>query len=412
MEEREAIVAELVSTRERAAALIRAKLEALSSGLREATTRTVAELDLVLPPDLEVLFPLSSLDGRLESLTHPVVAATPSLECLRRLDAGRSQSEVLQELLGSLETWCGARAIVVFRDGQVAGWSGAGFADQDPVRTWRGAIADSTAFQHVVDGKPVVVRPKDDSVLSSWLPDGEGRVLVVPMSLRGKVVGALVALEDERGLVLDTIQLLTFLAGLLLETLTVRPTVPSASLLDAVDMAGEAPAPVVEEPVAAPAVVPGEEVSEEPAAIAEAPEVAEAEPAPPAEVEPAGEGEAAAPPEVEAAEEAAEPEGAATPAEAVAPVPAAERPADEERRHEEARRFARLLVSEIRLYNEQAVQEGRNAGDIYRRLKEDIDRSREMYEQRVPAEVRADSNYFFEEMVRILGDGDPDALGL
>jgi hypothetical protein len=258
----------------------------------------------------------------------------------------------------------------------------------------------------------VVVRPKDDSVLSSWLPDGEGRVLVVPMSLRGKVVGALVALEDERGLVLDTIQLLTFLAGLLLETLTVRPTVPSASLLDAVDMAGEAPAPVVEEPVAAPAVVPGEEVSEEPAAIAEAPEVAEAEPAPPAEVEPAGEGEAAAPPEVEAAEEAAEPEGAATPAEAVAPVPAAERPADEERRHEEARRFARLLVSEIRLYNEQAVQEGRNAGDIYRRLKEDIDRSREMYEQRVPAEVRADSNYFFEEMVRILGDGDPDALGL
>ena len=83
-----------------------------------------------------------------------------------------------------------------------------------------------------------------------------------------------------------------------------------------------------------------------------------------------------------------------------------------ERKHEEARRFARLLVSEIRLYNEQAVQDGRAARDIYSRLKEDIDRSREMFEQRVPGDVRADSNYFYEELVRILGDGDPDTLGL
>jgi len=70
------------------------------------------------------------------------------------------------------------------------------------------------------------------------------------------------------------------------------------------------------------------------------------------------------------------------------------------------------LVSEIRLYNEQAVIEGRQTRDIYRRLKEDIDRSREMFEQRVPGEVRAQSNYFFDELVRILADGDSDALGL
>jgi hypothetical protein len=94
------------------------------------------------------------------------------------------------------------------------------------------------------------------------------------------------------------------------------------------------------------------------------------------------------------------------------PTITAARSPEEERRNEEARRFARLLVSEIRLYNEQAVQEGKQTRDIYQRLKEDIDRSQEMYEQRVPAEVRASSNYFFEELVRILADGDPDALGL
>jgi hypothetical protein len=95
------------------------------------------------------------------------------------------------------------------------------------------------------------------------------------------------------------------------------------------------------------------------------------------------------------------------------PPPAAPaRSPEEERKHEEARRFARLLVSEIRLYNEQAVQTGKIARDIYQRLKDDIDRSREMYEQRVSLDVRSNSNYFFDELVRILADGEPDALGM
>ena len=85
--------------------------------------------------------------------------------------------------------------------------------------------------------------------------------------------------------------------------------------------------------------------------------------------------------------------------------------AEDERKHEEARRFARLLVSEISLYNEQAVQAGKISRDIYQRLKEDIDRSREMYEQRVSADVRANTNYFHDELVRILADGEADALG-
>jgi hypothetical protein len=81
-------------------------------------------------------------------------------------------------------------------------------------------------------------------------------------------------------------------------------------------------------------------------------------------------------------------------------------------RHEEARRFARLLVSEIKLYNERAVLEGRESGNLYHRLKEDIDRSRQMYDERIPEEVRSGTNFFHEELVRILADGRPETLGI
>ncbi|HEY0787247.1 MAG TPA: hypothetical protein VGE86_01295, partial [Thermoanaerobaculia bacterium] len=82
------------------------------------------------------------------------------------------------------------------------------------------------------------------------------------------------------------------------------------------------------------------------------------------------------------------------------------------KKHDEARRFARLLVSEIKLYNESKVAEGRKQRDLYERMKEDIDRSRQMYEERIPDEVRRQSNYFYEELVRILADGNAELLGL
>jgi hypothetical protein len=87
-------------------------------------------------------------------------------------------------------------------------------------------------------------------------------------------------------------------------------------------------------------------------------------------------------------------------------------PPDGDERKEEARRFAKLLVSEIKLYNEKAVQEGRTRNDLYSRLKEDIDRSRQMYDERIPADVRSSSNFFYEELVRILADGRAEALGI
>jgi hypothetical protein len=86
---------------------------------------------------------------------------------------------------------------------------------------------------------------------------------------------------------------------------------------------------------------------------------------------------------------------------------------EEERRlHNDARRFARLLVSEIKLYNEPKVKEGRSQNDIYDRLREDIDRSRQMYDKRVAPPVAARHDYFHQELVNTLAEGDPAKLGV
>jgi len=84
---------------------------------------------------------------------------------------------------------------------------------------------------------------------------------------------------------------------------------------------------------------------------------------------------------------------------------------NEEKAHADAKRFARLLVSEIKLYNEHHVLEGRRNGDLYLRLKRDIDKSREMYEKRVSPAVSQKIDYFHDEIIRILGDNDPSTLG-
>jgi hypothetical protein len=85
---------------------------------------------------------------------------------------------------------------------------------------------------------------------------------------------------------------------------------------------------------------------------------------------------------------------------------------EEERKlHTDARRFARLLVSEIKLYNEQKVSEGRSNSDLYARLREYIDRSREMYGKRVKPEVTQRYDYFHHELVTTLAEGDEAKLG-
>ena len=75
-----------------------------------------------------------------------------------------------------------------------------------------------------------------------------------------------------------------------------------------------------------------------------------------------------------------------------------------------ARRYARLLVSEIKLYNESAVRTGRERRDLLQRLKAEIERARRLYEERI-APSQARDVYFQQELVQTLADGDQSLLG-
>jgi hypothetical protein len=95
------------------------------------------------------------------------------------------------------------------------------------------------------------------------------------------------------------------------------------------------------------------------------------------------------------------------PAGAPPPAPAASDPAEDV---QSARRYARLLISEIKLYHEADVVAGRRDGNLADRLGGEIARARVLYEQRVPARVRQGGDYFHEELVRTLADGDAQLL--
>jgi predicted Zn finger-like uncharacterized protein len=77
-------------------------------------------------------------------------------------------------------------------------------------------------------------------------------------------------------------------------------------------------------------------------------------------------------------------------------------PAEEEEAHFKARRLARLIASDIALYNEDLVDEGVRNDSFYKLLEEDVREGRALYERRIPEEVRKITSYLedaFEELI-------------
>jgi hypothetical protein len=101
--------------------------------------------------------------------------------------------------------------------------------------------------------------------------------------------------------------------------------------------------------------------------------------------------------------------GAAAPAAAADPF-AGLSPEDAEV-HRKAQRFARLLVDEIKLYNQAKVTEGRKHKDLYDRMKDDIEKSRSTYQKRYGNTAAASANYFQQEVVRSLAEDDVTIMG-
>ena len=86
-------------------------------------------------------------------------------------------------------------------------------------------------------------------------------------------------------------------------------------------------------------------------------------------------------------------------------------PAPGEDEETSARRYARLLVSEIKFYNEAAVRVGRQKGDLLERRRTEIARARKLYDERVPPGSASMHAIFDDELVQTLAGGDASLLG-
>jgi hypothetical protein len=285
---------------------------------------------------------------------------------------------------------------------------------------------------------------KNRNVLDKLKPASHAPILLLPISSAGSVTAIFYADPGESGkpLPVNALKILAEFTGAQLDRLiglgsgleaeaveedaeSPAEEVPARDLVEApapaesqagapMVMEQETEAAIAETPAEAEAVEPSVSQPEVPATPAEAaaePEpadlVLESEPAPPI-AEPSA--------EVVPSPVSDDPPAPAIVAESAAPqAPAAFDPSQlsdaEQKVHKDAKRFAKLLVSEIELYNKAKVADGRKNQDLYSRLKSDIDRSRQTFEKRFGKALSKQVDYFHDELVKTLAANDSAALG-
>ncbi|HKD67023.1 MAG TPA: hypothetical protein VKB84_09300 [Candidatus Binataceae bacterium] len=83
----------------------------------------------------------------------------------------------------------------------------------------------------------------------------------------------------------------------------------------------------------------------------------------------------------------------------------------EQQIHLRAQRFARVRVSEMRLFQSDAVQNGRSQRDLYGAVRESIDTARSHFHEQFFTACPGMLDYLHLELVRTLAHDDPELLG-
>jgi hypothetical protein len=350
-------------------------------------------------------------------------SAADLVRAVAEIQMGSSQREILRGLLDTSSRYAARVALFVVKGSHATGWQGRGFANSDAVKDF--ALEENAPAVTRAIGDRVVANASVAELDPRFLrtfgtpASGEGRIL--PLILKDKVAALVYADSGtEAAGLLDAgaLELLVLSTGAWLEVNSLRkqaqkepsaradgpsvpgeaPPYPPAQAVSAVNdpfashapghaKAAAASASVASAAVGAPAV--------ESSAMATSSAITEVQPAV-VEMEPA----------------LAEPlpiGGASTDTTAPPPAPLV-LPEDGEV-HRKAQRFARLLVDEIKLYNQAKVAEGRKNKDLYDRLKEAIEKSRSTYQKRYGSTVAASGNYFQHEIIRSLAEDDLSIMG-
>ena len=339
-------------------------------------------------------------------------------QAVAEIQLGNSQREILGALLDTCSRYAPRVALFVVKGSHASGWQGRGFAKNDQLKDFA-LDTNAPAVTRAIHDRLIVNAPPseaDSHFLEEFGNPASGEIRFLPLVLKEKVA-ALVYTDagtDAAGkLDAGSLELLVLTAGAWLEVNSLRKqahkepaVVPSESAPEAVPQ----PSPAYKDPFAshvsghAMAAVASAE-SSAPGAAMIAPVAAEAQHAATETQSAVAEPEAAAPDPLPLAQ----PEAA--PTSEPAPPPASDVSLEDQDVHRKAQRFARLLVDEIKLYNQARVAEGRKKKDLYDRLQEAIEKSRATYQKRYGNTVAASVNYFQDEVVRSLAEDDISVMG-
>lgn len=319
----------------------------------------------------------SATSGSVATGASAANAAAALQKAIAAVQAGSTQKEILRALLENTVIGSRRAALFVVKNGAATGWQGIGFSDSDAVKDISfdlntGLAASAMQSRSAASGGASEV---DHNFISSFGNPADGSAAVLPLLLKDKVSALIYADGGDKNGALDVsaLDVLVRATSAWLEVISQRKQAQKEGTADAPAMAAMQPAPA-NDPFA----------SHAPLHIAKA----------------QGAVEEAVPVAMSAAAAASSSGGTAT-------IPAGE--AGEI--HRKAQRFARLLMDEIKLYNQAKVAEGRKHKDIYDRLKQDIEKSRSTYQKRYGNTAAASADYFNQEMIRSLAEDDVSLLG-
>ena len=320
--------------------------------------------------------------------------AADLLTAVSAIHAGTTQKEILRALLDNTAGYSGRAALFVIKAGTATGWQGRAFDNNEGLKDFSldvSSKAPARALQSRTAAS-ATVSEMDPKFISQFGAPAEDHILLLPLHLKDKVA-ALVYADAGTGadgkMDAAALELLVSATSAWLEVASLRKQALKEGAAEA--GAGEKfEAPPVQtvssfsDPFAAHAP---KHVAARPAAVEE-PAMAEA-----------------------TAEVVSAPAAMSAAAAAPATDAFAHMSAEDADVHRKAQRFARLLMDEIKLYNQAKVAEGRKHKDLYDRLKEDIDKSRGTYQKRYGNTVAASADYLNHELVRSLAEDDASLLG-
>jgi hypothetical protein len=293
-------------------------------------------------------------------------------KAVARIQAGATQKEILRALLDNTVLYCGRAALFVVKNGAATGWQGAAFSNNDAIKDFALDVSSGIGAR-VLQSRTAengVASDFDKHFTSKFGAPSDGKVALLPLLLKDKVSALVYADSGAHAGTLDAaaLDVLVRATSAWLEVISQRKQAQK----DGTPEAEMHSAPSANDPFAAHAPLHTGKAHHEavPAAAMSA---------------------AAAWGGSSAGFAGLSPEDAEV--------------------HHKAQRFARLLMDEIKLYNQAKVADGRKHKDIYDRLKEDIEKSRATYLKRYGNTSAASGNYFNQELIRSLAEDDVSLLG-